>query len=268
MPRARLWLFDLDNTLHDAGAWVFAQMNDTMQPTSSTRWASRRPRPTRCASGTGAATARRMLGLVRHHDVSPAHFLHETHRFPGLEQRVTGHRHDLAAHRAPARPPHRAHQRAARLRDARAGRAGHRAAVRRGAVHRGHAHVRPLAPQARRAHAAPGGRAAGRASVALRAGGGLAGQRAGRAPRRHAAGLDAALRAPRRARGPRVRRWTSSERRAHRQVLRRLRRAAVRAHADGPVRARFHGNFAWCLPARSSAAVVCKNGFRPAHFGS
>jgi putative hydrolase of the HAD superfamily len=38
-----------------------------------------------------------MLGLVRHHDVSPAHFLHETHRFPGLEQRVTGHRHDLAA---------------------------------------------------------------------------------------------------------------------------------------------------------------------------
>ena len=38
-----------------------------------------------------------MLGLVRHHDVSPAHFLHETHRFPGLEKRVTGHRHDLAA---------------------------------------------------------------------------------------------------------------------------------------------------------------------------
>jgi putative hydrolase of the HAD superfamily len=38
-----------------------------------------------------------MLGLVRHHGVRPAHFLHETHRFPGLEERVTGHRHDLAA---------------------------------------------------------------------------------------------------------------------------------------------------------------------------
>jgi len=38
-----------------------------------------------------------MLGLVRHHAVRPAHFLHETHRFPGLEEKVTGHRHDLAA---------------------------------------------------------------------------------------------------------------------------------------------------------------------------
>ena len=28
---APVWLFDLDNTLHDAGAWVFGQMNDTMQ---------------------------------------------------------------------------------------------------------------------------------------------------------------------------------------------------------------------------------------------
>ena len=27
----RVWLFDLDNTLHDAGAWVFARMNDTMR---------------------------------------------------------------------------------------------------------------------------------------------------------------------------------------------------------------------------------------------
>ena len=27
----KVWLFDLDNTLHDAGAWVFARMNDTMR---------------------------------------------------------------------------------------------------------------------------------------------------------------------------------------------------------------------------------------------
>ena len=38
-----------------------------------------------------------LLGLVRHHGVKPAHFLHETHRLPGLEQRVRGHAHDLAA---------------------------------------------------------------------------------------------------------------------------------------------------------------------------
>jgi putative hydrolase of the HAD superfamily len=95
--KPRVWLFDLDNTLHDAGAWVFAQMNATMR------------RYVVDTLGVDPAEAddlrdkywRRygstMLGLVRHHDVSPAHFLHETHRFPGLEQRVTGHRHDLAA---------------------------------------------------------------------------------------------------------------------------------------------------------------------------
>ena len=93
----RVWLFDLDNTLHDAGAWVFAQMNDTMQTyvvdtlgvTPAEADALREKYWRRYGST--------MLGLVRHHDVSPAHFLHETHRFPGLEQRVTGHRHDLAA---------------------------------------------------------------------------------------------------------------------------------------------------------------------------
>ena len=92
-----VWLFDLDNTLHDAGAWVFAQMNDTMRSyvvdtlgvTPAEADALREKYWRRYGST--------MLGLVRHHDVSPAHFLHETHRFPGLEQRVTGHRHDLAA---------------------------------------------------------------------------------------------------------------------------------------------------------------------------
>jgi putative hydrolase of the HAD superfamily len=93
----RVWLFDLDNTLHDAGAWVFGQMNETMQ------------RYVVDALGVAPADAealrgrywRRygstMLGLVRHHGVDAAHFLRETHRFPGLEARVAGHRHDLAA---------------------------------------------------------------------------------------------------------------------------------------------------------------------------
>ena len=93
----KVWLFDLDNTLHDAGAWVFAQMNDTMRSyvvdnlgVSADEADALREKYWRRYGST-------MLGLVRHHDVSPAHFLHETHRFPGLERRVTGHRHDLAA---------------------------------------------------------------------------------------------------------------------------------------------------------------------------
>jgi putative hydrolase of the HAD superfamily len=93
----RVWLFDLDNTLHDAGAWVFAQMNDTMRAyvvatlgVTPAEADALRERYWRRYGST-------MLGLVRHHGVPPAHFLLETHRFPGLEERVTGHRHDLAA---------------------------------------------------------------------------------------------------------------------------------------------------------------------------
>jgi putative hydrolase of the HAD superfamily len=93
----RVWLFDLDNTLHDAGAWIFGAMNEAMQRyvcetlgVAPAEAAVLRHRYWRRYGST-------MLGLVRHHAVRPAHFLHETHRFPELEQRVTGHRHDLAA---------------------------------------------------------------------------------------------------------------------------------------------------------------------------
>jgi putative hydrolase of the HAD superfamily len=92
-----VWLFDLDNTLHDAGAWVFTEMNESMR-----RYVVETLAVTPAeADALRAAYWRRygstMLGLVRHHAVRPAHFLHETHRFPDLERRVSGHRHDLAA---------------------------------------------------------------------------------------------------------------------------------------------------------------------------
>src|SRR5512134_3061381 len=92
----RIWLFDLDDTLHDAGAasmpGIHAAMTDYMQ------------RELRLSRDEAEGLRRRywlrygatLLGLVRHHGVKAAHFLHDTHRLPGLEQRVSGHRHDLA----------------------------------------------------------------------------------------------------------------------------------------------------------------------------
>jgi putative hydrolase of the HAD superfamily len=93
----RLWLFDLDDTLHDAGAASMPGINAAM-----TEYVQRELKLTRDEAD---ALRRRywlrygatLLGLVRHHGVKPAHFLHDTHRLPGLEQRVRGHRHDLAA---------------------------------------------------------------------------------------------------------------------------------------------------------------------------
>ena len=97
-PDARtVWLFDLDNTLHDAGSWVFGQLREAMGDYVAD------------ALSLGGDEARALnlhywhrhgatlLGLMRHHGVKPAHFLHQTHRLPGLEQQLNGHRHDVVA---------------------------------------------------------------------------------------------------------------------------------------------------------------------------
>ena len=96
-PPRKVWLFDLDDTLHDATNAAMRQLTQAMS-----EYMVRELQITRAESD---ALRRRywqrygatLLGLVRHHGVKPAHFLHETHRLPGLEQRVRGHAHDLAA---------------------------------------------------------------------------------------------------------------------------------------------------------------------------
>jgi len=92
-----IWLFDLDDTLHDAAnasmPGIHVAMGEYMQ------------RELRLSAEQAQALRRRywqrygatLLGLVRHHGVKAAHFLHDTHRLPGLEARVSGHRHDFAA---------------------------------------------------------------------------------------------------------------------------------------------------------------------------
>lgn len=84
----RVWLFDLDNTLHDASPHIFPHINRSM-----TDYIERH-------LGVGAEEAGRirtrywlrygatMLGLVRHHGTDPRHFLHHTHQFPDLRRMV------------------------------------------------------------------------------------------------------------------------------------------------------------------------------------
>jgi len=92
-----VWLFDLDNTLHDASFAAFGDINQRMTDyivrelsiTEAEADALRR----RYWQRYGAT----LLGLVRHHGVKLHHFLHHTHILPGLEERVRGHAHDFAA---------------------------------------------------------------------------------------------------------------------------------------------------------------------------
>ncbi len=95
--RNTVWLFDLDDTLHDASNASMAALRQAMGDYIQ--------RELNISAEESSALRRRywlrygatLLGLVRHHDVKAAHFLHHTHQLPGLEDRIRGHAHDLAA---------------------------------------------------------------------------------------------------------------------------------------------------------------------------
>jgi putative hydrolase of the HAD superfamily len=96
-PASRVWLFDLDDTLHDAssaslpglhvsfGEYIQKHLDMSQEESDALR--------RRYWQRYGAT----LLGLVKHHAVDAAHFLHHTHLLPGLEAAVRGHAHDFAA---------------------------------------------------------------------------------------------------------------------------------------------------------------------------
>ena len=95
-PR-RVWLFDLDDTLHDASHAAIGPTSEAMTAymvehldLSPAEASSLRQHYWRRYGAT-------LLGLIRHHDVKPAHFLEQTHRLPGLESRLRASAHDRAA---------------------------------------------------------------------------------------------------------------------------------------------------------------------------
>jgi len=95
--RHTVWLFDLDNTLHDAGAFVFPALKLSMRGYIQQQLQVDAAEAQRLNLQYWHRYGATLLGLMRHHGVDAAHFLHETHRLPGLEPTVLGHRHDVAA---------------------------------------------------------------------------------------------------------------------------------------------------------------------------
>lgn len=95
--RTRVWLFDLDDTLHDATTASMGEIRDAMGAymvqhlgLSEAEANAKRQLYWRRYGAT-------LLGVLRHDGVKAAHFLHHTHVLPGLEARVRGHRADIAA---------------------------------------------------------------------------------------------------------------------------------------------------------------------------
>ena len=97
MARPPVWLFDLDDTLHDASTAVMPQLRESFGAYIEHHLALTREASDALRRRYWLRYGATLLGLVRHHGVSAAHFLHHTHLLPGLEQRVRSHRHDLAA---------------------------------------------------------------------------------------------------------------------------------------------------------------------------
>jgi len=92
-----VWLFDLDNTLHDAGAWVFGALHQAMGEFTASALQLSLVEAQQLNHRYWHRHGATLLGLVRHHGILPAQFLHDTHRLPGLEQRLDAHGADLAA---------------------------------------------------------------------------------------------------------------------------------------------------------------------------
>jgi putative hydrolase of the HAD superfamily len=96
----RVWLFDLDNTLHDAGAWVFGELNRSMTDYVARELCVTRDEADALRRGYWHRYGATLIGLVRHHGVDGHGFLRDTHHLPGLEGTLWADPRDVAAIRA------------------------------------------------------------------------------------------------------------------------------------------------------------------------
>ena len=86
MSFGRAWVFDLDNTLHNASPHIFPHINRAM-----TEYLERElGLDAESASALRQQYWRRygatLLGLIRHHGTDPRHFLWHTHQLPDLRR--------------------------------------------------------------------------------------------------------------------------------------------------------------------------------------
>jgi putative hydrolase of the HAD superfamily len=89
---SRVWIFDLDNTLHDARPHIFPYINRWMTEYVATLLDLGEQDASDLRDLYWRRYGATLLGLVRHHQVDPAHFLRETHRFTDIQRLVVGRR--------------------------------------------------------------------------------------------------------------------------------------------------------------------------------
>ena len=88
MSFPRIWLFDLDNTLHDASSRIFPHINRSMREYIEEHIGVDEVEATRIRQDYWARYGATLLGMVRHHGTDPGHFLWHTHQFENLRRLV------------------------------------------------------------------------------------------------------------------------------------------------------------------------------------
>lgn len=87
-----VWLFDLDNTLHDANPYIFPHIDQAMTAYIGTHLGVDHETATHIRESYWRRYGTTLLGLIRHHDIDPQHFLWHTHQFPDLKRMVVSER--------------------------------------------------------------------------------------------------------------------------------------------------------------------------------
>jgi len=84
------WIFDLDNTLHNADPFIFKEMNRQMTAYVAAHVGISLDEADALRLDYWRRYGATLNGLMRHHKhIDPEHFLRHTHDFPQLEKRLT-----------------------------------------------------------------------------------------------------------------------------------------------------------------------------------
>ena len=102
--RSKVWIFDLDNTLHDARPHIFPHINRSMTAYVAGLLGVGDEDADELRDAYWKRYGATLIGLIRHHRVDPRHFLRETHHFPDIDRMVVGRRELRSVlHRLPGR---------------------------------------------------------------------------------------------------------------------------------------------------------------------
>src|SRR5258706_1826606 len=83
-PSRRVWIFDLDNTLHDARPHIFPSMHEQINAYLRRYFNVDEAGADQIPPTFWRTYGTTLNGLIRHHGADPRHFLRETHVVPEL----------------------------------------------------------------------------------------------------------------------------------------------------------------------------------------